>query len=73
MKYDIVTLDGEDYIINSEVTINGYTYLYVISMNDENNFSILRRTIKDGNAYLESLTDDEEIEMVFEEIAKRNE
>lgn len=73
MNYNVISLNGIDYIIISEININGFDYLYVINDDDnDNSYSILRRTVKDGVAMVESLTDDDEIEMVFEEIAKRD-
>lgn len=73
MSYNVITLDGADYIIISEISINGFDYLYVINEDEnDNSYSVLRRTIKNGISMVESLTDDDEIEMVLEEIAKRD-
>jgi len=73
MSYNVITLDGKNYIIISELNINGFDYLYVINEDlEDNSYSVLKRTIKDGMFVVESLTDDEEIEMVFEELAKED-
>lgn len=73
MSYNVITLDDMDYIIISEININGFNYLYVINEDEnDNSYSVLRRTIKNGIPMVESLTDDDEIEMVLEEIAKKD-
>ena len=47
MSYNVITLDGADYIIISEISINGFDYLYVINEDEnDNSYSVLRRTIK---------------------------
>lgn len=66
MSYDIITLDGKDYIIADSITLNNVDYLYVI--NEElgsDDISILKKTIEDGNPFVESITDINEINEVL--------
>lgn len=73
MNVETVTLDNIKYIILNKLNINGNEYLYVIdSREDNDNISILKKYQKGGIETVESVTDEEEIEIVFELLNKQN-
>ena len=66
---EIIKLDGQDYLICFEIDLSGYHYIYAEDMNSDN-FTILRRSIENGNSFVESVTDAEELEIVIEAMGK---
>ncbi len=73
MNVETVTLDNIKYIILNKLNINGNEYLYVIdSREDNDNISILKKHQKGGIETVESVTDEEELEIVFELLNKQN-
>ena len=73
MNVETVTLDNIKYIILNKLNINGNEYLYVIdSREDNDNISISKKHQKGGIETVESVTDEEELEIVFELLNKQN-
>ena len=73
MNVETVTLDNIKYIILNKLNINGNEYLYVIYSREVNdNISILKKHQKGGIETVESVTDEEELEIVFELLNKQN-
>ncbi len=73
MSYEVITLNGEDYIIVDTININNTEYLYVINEAEEKeDCTLLKRSAENGILMVESVIDEKEIEMVFETMAKGN-
>ena len=73
MNYDVITLDDKDYIIADAITLNGTEYLYVI--NEEigsDDISILKKTKENGEDFVESITNENEITMVLKALQEKD-
>ena len=70
VKY--ITLNGFDFIITKELDFNGNHYIIAIDEKGEDTITILKQKIKDGQEVVESVTDDDELEMIFELIKREN-
>ena len=70
VKY--ITINGFDFIITKELDFNGNHYMVAIDENGANTLAILKQSFEDGKEVVESVTDEEELEMVFE-LMKREE
>ncbi len=73
MSYDVITLDGKDYIIADTVNVDNIHYLYVI--NEElgsDDISILKQTNENGEEFIESITDLNEINKVMKALYEKD-
>lgn len=71
MNYEVVKLDGKDFIVIDTLNLNNNYYMYVICEEDgDDSISIVRKSIVNYVPMVESVTDEEELEMVFAELAK---
>ena len=70
VKY--ITINGFDFIITKEFDFNGIHYMVAIDENAADTVAILKQSFIDGKEFVESVTDEDELEMVFE-IIKREE
>lgn len=52
---DIITIDGEDYVIVDELIHDGNNYIYVINSETGDKVSILKETEENGEKYIESI------------------
>ena len=60
---DIYVINDEEYYLMEELEINGYSYLYLSKVNDENDF-MFRKRDKDDPEVLITLDDEKEVKMV---------
>ena len=67
-----ITLKGFDFIIVKELDFNSNHYLIAIDEKGGDTVTILKQKIKDGKEMVESVTDDDELEMIFELLKKTN-
>ena len=67
----IIVLDGIDYLICNEINLDGNHYIYAVST-EGNKFTVLKETMEVDGSYVESLTDENEIKRVLQEIEKEN-
>lgn len=63
-KEEIIELNGKDYLITNKLIHNNKTYYYISEVNSSN-MALVFESIKDGESYLESLTDIKEIELIL--------
>ena len=70
VKY--ITINGFDFIITKEFDFNGSHYMIAIDENAADTLAVLKQSVVDGKEFVESVTDDDELEMVFE-LIKREE
>ena len=66
-----IVLDGEEFLICRELKLDGKKYIYAVST-DEKKYTVLEEKEENGEAVVESLTDQNEINKVMGEILKEN-
>ncbi len=70
MKERLITLSGEDYLICNDIVVDNVNYLYVASL-DGKKYSLLIRTIENGEDTVESVRDEALIKRIFGIIANQ--
>lgn len=55
---EVITLDNEDFLIVSKMNYEGKNYLYVNSLVNESDYSILEEYEKDGKTLVKSIDPD---------------
>lgn len=65
MTDKIIVLDGEDFLICSDIVVDDVNYLYVVSL-DGTKYSILKREIENGEDTVESISDETLIKRIME-------
>ena len=68
-----ITINGFDFIITKEIDFNNNHYMLAIDEKGEDTIAILKQKIINGVETVESVTEDDEIEMVFELLRQENE
>lgn len=71
MMEEIITLNGKQFLIINEIDIYNTHYIYAHSIEDSA-YTLLRQSIDNNEKYVESVTDEEEFELVMSMIAKEN-
>ena len=66
---EIIKLDGEDFLVIDRTIYEGKNYIYVSSLNNENDISILEEYEKDGKKVVKSIPD-EKYGLIFNVFAK---
>ena len=66
---EIIKLDGEDFLVVERTTYEGKNYIYVNSLVNENDISILEEYEKDGKKVVKSIPD-EKYALIFSVFAK---
>ena len=67
----VLVLNGEDYLVCNELTMNNKYYIFAVSV-DNNKFTVLERKESENGFVVESLKDPEEVKAVITEISKEN-
>ena len=67
-----ITINGFDFIITKELDFNNNHYMLAIDEKGEDTIAFLKQNIINGIETVESVTDDDEIELVFELLNKQN-
>lgn len=67
-----ITINGFDFIITKEIDFNNNHYMLAIDEKGEDTIAVLKQNIINGIETVESVTDDDEIELVFELLNKQN-
>lgn len=67
-----ITINGFDFIITKELDFNNNHYMLAIDEKGEDTIVVLKQNIINGIETVESVTDDDEIELVFELLNKQN-
>ena len=67
-----ITINGFDFIITKELDFKNNHYMLAIDEKGENTIAVLKQNIINGIETVESVTDDDEIELVFELLNKQN-
>ncbi len=67
-----ITINGFDFIITNELDFNNNHYMLAIDEKGEDTIAVLKQNIINGVETVESVTDDDEIELVFELLNKQN-
>lgn len=70
VKY--ITIGGFDFIITKEIDFNGTHYMLAIDEAKEDTVTILKQVVINGEEMVESVKDDDELEMIFELIKREN-
>lgn len=69
-EYDeIIKLNGEDFLVIDRITYENKNYIYVNSLDNENDISILEEYEKDGKKVVKSISD-EKYDLIFNVFAK---
>ena len=71
VKY--ITLNGFDFIITQELDFNNIHYMLAIDENGEDSVALLKQKVVNGVKMVESVLDDDEIELVFQLFHRKNE
>ncbi len=71
VKY--ITLNGFDFIITQELDFNNIHYMLAIDENGEDSVALLKQKVVNGVEMVESVLDDDEIELVFQLFHRQNE
>mgnify|MGYP002645278133 CR=1 FL=1 len=66
---EIIELDGEDYLVVDRIIYEGKNYIYVNSLVNEDDISILEEYEKDGKKVVKSIPD-EKYNLIFNVFAK---
>jgi len=66
---EIIALDGEDYLVVDRIIYEGKNYIYVNSLVNEDDISILEEYEKDGKKVVKSIPD-EKYNLIFNVFAK---
>ena len=66
---EIIKLDGEDFLVVERTTYEGKNYIYVNSLVNENDISILEEYEKDGKKVVKSI-DDNKYDLIMSLFAK---
>ncbi len=64
MTDKIIVLDGEDFLICSDLVVDDINYLYVVSL-DGTKYSLLKREIVNGEDTVESVSDENLIKKIM--------
>lgn len=73
MSYNVISLDGNDYIIVDKIRYNNCDYYYVINESDDNNnVCILKRTIENNMPVIRGITNKIELNLVSRAFAEGN-
>ena len=67
-----ITINGFDFIITKELDFNNNHYMLAIDEKGEDTIVVLKQNIINGIETVESVTDDDDIELVFELLNKQN-
>lgn len=67
----VLVLNGEDYLICNELTMNNKNYIFAVSV-DNDRFTVLEKRTTENGFVVESLKDPEEVKAVITEISKEN-
>ena len=69
-EYDeIIKLNGEDFLVVDRITYENKNYIYVNSLDNENDISILEEYEKGGKKVVKSISD-EKYDLIFNVFAK---
>lgn len=68
---NIIELNGKKFLIVSELDVHGYHYIYAGSLED-NKYTLLVEKEENGIKTVESVTDEDEFELIMSIIAKEN-
>lgn len=70
VKY--ITINGFDFIIAEELDFNNEHYMIAVDEKGEDTLAILKQTFVNGEEFVQSVEDDDELEMIFELIKREN-
>lgn len=72
-RFDVVTVNGNNFIIINEITYNGKTYLYLINEDEENDDSaVVKVEKKENDTYSFSEVSDSELEIIISKLLIEN-
>lgn len=71
-EVETIELEGEKYIIVSELKINNIPYMHLASIQDPSNFCIRKVVIKNGEEILTGLDDRSEFEMALKYFSEKH-
>lgn len=71
-EIETIKIKGIDYIILDRITINDNTYVYLVNENDEKDFFINKKVIKDVIDYLTGLDSEEEAKTAMQAYVEKN-
>ncbi len=69
---EIIILDGREFLVVERINFFGYNYIYAYALDDTDDYTILKETLKDGKKFVSSVVDDEEIEEILKMIGNSN-
>lgn len=71
-ELDAIKLEGKDFVIIDEITINNTKYVHLANANDYEDFCIRKINIKENVEILTGLDNDEEFDMALDAFVKKN-
>lgn len=73
MNVETTVIDNKKYIEIDKINIKESNYVFLVNVQDEEDFCIRKLTVKDGEIYYEGLKDDKEFENVLAYFVKKHE
>lgn len=71
-EYDIVLIEGTEYIEVDRINIEDNVYVYLSEVNNPDNFIIKKYLVVDGEEYFEGLESDNEFDKVLTYFLKKH-
>lgn len=71
-EYDIVLIEGNEYIEIDRINIENNTYVYLTELSNPDNFIIKKYLEVDGEEYFEGLESDNEFDKVLTYFLKKH-
>lgn len=67
-KFDVVEVNGRNFIVLNIINYNNNTYLYLINEDDNNDDCTIVRLNKNNNTYIFEKVNEEELKIVMEKL-----
>lgn len=69
---DVIVLDNREFLVAKRRVVNGDKYIYAIANDESGDFTLLKETEENGENFVASVTDNDEVEAVLKIIAKES-
>lgn len=69
---DVIVLDNREFLVAKSRVVNGDKYIYAIANDESGDFTLLKETEENGEKFVASVTDNDEVEAVLKIIAKES-
>ena len=72
MEFQVVDIDGKEFIETDIIEKNGNSYAYLVNLEDDKGFMIRKLVSKNGKIYYSGLDDDNEFDLALMYFAKKH-